>query len=312
MIGQPEIIAARERIGAQVRRTPVLTLPAGAFAGLPGTLTFKLENCQVTGSFKPRGVFSRVLSEPSLPKAGLVAASGGNHGAAVAYAARSLALPCEVFLPSIAPAIKREQLRSLGARVTIAGDVFAESLQAAEARAAESGALSIHAFDDPAVVAGQGTLAAEFEEQAPDLDTLLVAVGGGGFIGGIAAWYAGRARIVAVEPEGSPSLSRAREAGEPVDIVTGGLAADSLGCRRVGQIGFAIAQRFVESALVVPESAIRRAQRLLWDELRVIAEPGGAVALAALLDGSYVPAPNERVGLIVCGGNTDPAALPAL
>lgn len=311
MIGRPEIIAARERIGSRVRRTPVLSLPTGGIAGLPGALTFKLENCQVTGSFKPRGVFSRVLSEPSLPKVGLVAASGGNHGAAVAYAARALALPCEVFLPSIAPAIKREQLRLLGAKVTIAGDVFAEALQAAEACAADSGALSIHAFDHPAVVAGQGTLAAELEEQAPDLDTLLVAVGGGGFIGGIAAWYSGRTRIVAVEPEGSPSLSRALEAGEPVDIVTGGLAADSLGCRRVGGTGFEIAQRFVERALVVPEGAIRRAQRLLWDELRVIAEPGGAVALAALVEASYVPALGERVGIIVCGGNTDPAALSA-
>lgn len=188
MIGRSEIEAARERIGTRVRRTPVLSLAEGSFAGLPGALTFKLESCQVTGSFKPRGVFNRVLSEPSLPKAGLVAASGGNHGAAVAYAARALALPCEVFLPSIAPAIKREQLRVLGAKVTIAGDVFAESLQAAEARATDIGALSVHAFDHPAVVAGQGTLAAELEEQAPDLDTLLVAVGGGGFIGGIAAW----------------------------------------------------------------------------------------------------------------------------
>ena len=311
MIGRLEIIAARERIASKIRLTPVLPLPAGAFAGTPGALTFKLENCQVTGSFKPRGVFNRVLSEPSLPRAGLVAASGGNHGAAVAYAARALGLPCEVLLPSIAPAIKREQLRSLGAKVTIAGDVFAEALQAAEARAVEIGALSIHPFDHPAVIAGQGTIAAELEEQAPDLDTLLVAVGGGGFIGGIAAWYAGRIRVVAVEPEGSPSLARAREAGEPVDIMTGGLAADSLGCRRVGAIGFAITELFVTSALVVSEIAIRHAQRLLWQELRVIAEPGGAVALAALLDGVYVPAPNERVGIIVCGGNTDPAALSA-
>jgi threonine dehydratase len=309
MIGPAEVEAARGRIAGRVRRTPVLTLPEGAFAGLPGALAFKLENLQVTGSFKPRGVFSRVLSEPSLPRAGLVAASGGNHGAAVAYAARALNLPCEVFLPSIAPAIKREQLRALGAKVTVVGEVFAEALEAAEARAEKTGALSVHAFDHPAVVAGQGTLAAELEEQAPDLDTVLVAVGGGGFIGGIAAWYAGRVRVVAVEPEGSPSLARARETGRPVDVVTGGLAADSLGCRRVGEIGFALAQRFVERALVVPEDAVRRAQRLLWDELRTVAEPGGAVALAALVDGSYAPAPGERVGVIVCGGNTDPAAV---
>ena len=306
MIGRAEVEAARERIAGRVRWTPVLSLPEGAFARLPGALTFKLENCQVTGSFKPRGVFSRVLSVPSLPQAGLVAASGGNHGAAVAYAARALGLPREVFLPSIAPAIKREQLRSLGAEVTVVGDVFAE---ASDARAQETGALSVHAFDHPAVVAGQGTLAAELEEQAPDLDTLLVAVGGGGFISGFAAWYAGRIRVVAVEAEGSPSLARARKAGRPVDIATGGLAADSLGCRRVGEIGFAITQRFVEHSFVVSEGAIRRAQRLLWDELRVIAEPGGAVAFAALVEGSYVPAPGERVGVIVCGGNTDPAAV---
>jgi len=158
-------------------------------------------------------------------------------------------------------------------------------------------------------VAGQGTLAAELEDQVPDLDTVLVAVGGGGLIGGIAAWYAGRVRVVAVEPEGSPSLARAREEGCPVDIQTGGLAADSLGCRRVGELGFGLAQRFVEQALVVTEEAIRRAQSLLWEEIRIIAEPGGAVALAALLDGSYVPAPGEQVGVVVCGGNTDPAAL---
>lgn len=308
MIGRPEIKAARERIGARLRRTPVVSLPDGAIAGVTGAITFKLENCQVTGSFKPRGVFSRVLSESSLPETGLVAASGGNHGAAVAYAARALGLPCEVFLPSVSPTIKRGQLRALGAKVTVAGEVFAEALEVAEARAAESGALSIHAFDHPAVVAGQGTLAAELEEQAPDLDTLLVAVGGGGFIGGIAAWYTGQIRVIAVEAEGSPSLARAREAGRPVNIATGGLAADSLGCRRVGEIGFAITQRFVEHNFVVSEGAIRRAQRLLWDELRVIAEPGGAVALAALVEGSYVPALGERVGVIVCGGNTDPAA----
>lgn len=311
MIGRTEIKAARERIAGRVRRTPVLSLPEGAFDGLPGALSFKLESCQVTGSFKPRGVFSRVLSEPSLPRSGLVAASGGNHALAVAFAARALGLPCEVFLPSIAPAIKRDHLRSLGAKAMVVGDVFAEALEASDARAQEIGALSVHAFDHPAVVAGQGTLAAELEDQVPDLDTVLVAVGGGGLIGGMAAWYAGRVRVVAVEPEGSPSLARAREEGRPVDIQTGGLAADSLGCRRVGVLGFELAQRYVERSVVVPEEAIRRAQRLLWDELRTVAEPGGAVALAALLDGSYVPARGERVGVIVCGGNTDPASLPS-
>jgi threonine dehydratase len=309
MIGKAEIELARDRIADRVRRTPVLSLRENALANLPGTLSFKLESCQVTGSFKPRGVFNRVLSEPSLPRSGLVAASGGNHAVAVAFAARTLGLPCEVFLPSIAPATKREQLRGLGARVSVVGNVFAEALEASDARAKEIGALSVHPFDHPAVVAGQGTLAAELEDQLPNLETVLVAVGGGGLIGGMAAWYAGRVRLVAVEPEGSPSLAQARQEGRPVDIQTGGLAADSLGCRRVGTLGFDLAQRSVDRALVVSEAAIRKAQRLLWDELRIIAEPGGAVALAALVEGAYVPAPGERVGVILCGGNTDPASL---
>lgn len=309
MISRDDIETARGRIAGRVRVTPVLSLTEGALASVPAALSFKLECCQVTGSFKPRGVFSRVLLEESLPSSGLVAASGGNHAVAVAYVARSLRVPCEVFLPSVAPAIKRKQLRSLGATVTVVGDVFAEALEASDARALAIGALSVHPFDHPAVVAGQGTVAAEFEEQTPDLDTVLVAVGGGGLIGGIAAWYAGRVCVIAVEPQGSPSLARARQEGRPVDIQTGGLAADSLGCRRVGTIGFNLAQRFVEQALVVPEEAIRRAQSLLWEDLRIIAEPGGAVAFAALLDGFYVPARGERVGIIVCGGNTDPASM---
>ena len=310
MIERSDIIAARARIGDHVRRTPVLSLSPSTFEGLPGALCFKLESCQVTGSFKPRGVFSRVLSEPILPASGLVAASGGNHALAVAFAASALRVPCHVFLPAIAPAAKRERLRVLRAEVTIVGDVFAEALAAAEAHARATGALAIHPFDHPAVVAGQGTLAAEWEEQQPDLDTVLVAVGGGGLIGGIAAWHAGRRRIVAVEPDGAPSLARARAHGGPVDIETGGLAADSLGCRRVGEIGFGLAQRYVEQALVVSEAAIRRAQTWLWEEIRIVAEPGGAVALAALLDGAYVATPGEKIGVVLCGGNMDPAALP--
>jgi len=309
MIERSHIIAAHHRIAGHVRRTPVLSLSPGTFDGLPGAVSFKLESCQVTGSFKPRGVFSRVLSEPTLPPSGLVAASGGNHALAVAFAARALGLRCEVFLPSIAPAMKRERLHGLGAEVTVVGNVFAEALAAADARARQTGALSVHPFDHPAVVAGQGTLAAEWEDQQPDLDTVLVAVGGGGLVGGIAAWYAGRVRIVAVEPEGSPSLARARANGAPLDIETGGLAADSLGCRRVGELGFCLAQQYVAESLVVSDAAIRRAQAWLWEEIRIVAEPGGAVALAALLDGSYVAAAGEKVGVLLCGGNTDPATL---
>jgi threonine dehydratase len=309
MVERTDIERARTRIARYIRRTPVLTAPIEV-GTTRSDLTFKLESLQVTGSFKPRGALNRILSHPALPAAGLVAASGGNHGLAVAYAAQRLGLPCEIFLPTIAPEIKRAQLAALGAQVTIVGDVFVESLAAAEARAESTGALAVHAFDHPDTVAGQGTIAAELEEQAPDLDTVLVAVGGGGFIGGIATWYGSDARVIAVEPEGSPTLARAREAGQAVDIATGGLAADSLGCRRIGEIGFEITQRLVPAALVVSEGAIREAQRWLWTELRVVAEPGGAVALAAIIEGAYAPGPDEAVGIFVCGGNTSPTDLP--
>lgn len=310
MIDRADIEQARRRIAGYIRRTPILAAPIDV-GNTRLNLTFKLENLQVTGSFKPRGALNRILSHPALPSAGLVAASGGNHGLAVAYAAKRLGLPCEIFLPTIAPQIKRAQLAALGAQVTIVGDVFVESLAAADARAESTGALSVHAFNHPDVVAGQGTIAAELEEQAPDLDTVLVAVGGGGFIGGIATWYGSRTRVIAVEPEGSPTLARAREAGHPVDIATGGLAADSLGCRRIGEIGFEIAQRFVPDALIVSEEAIREAQRLLWHELRIVAEPGGAVALAAIIEGVYKPGRDKAIGVLVCGGNTSPGDLPA-
>lgn len=309
MVNRADIEQARRRIAAYIRRTPILAAPINV-RNTRSNLTFKLENLQVTGSFKPRGALNRILSHPALPSAGLVAASGGNHGLAVAYAAQRLGLPCEIFLPTIAPQIKRVQLAALGAQVTIVGDVFVESLAAADARAELTGALSVHPFDHPDVVAGQGTVAAEFEEQAPDLDTVLVAVGGGGFIGGIATWYGSRTRVIAVEPEGSPTLARAREAGHPIDIDTGGLAADSLGCRRIGEIGFEIAQRFVPDALIVSEDAIREAQRWLWNELRIVAEPGGAVALAAIIEGVYKPSRDEAIGVLICGGNTSPADLP--
>jgi threonine dehydratase len=309
MIDRTDIEQARSRIAGYIRQTPILTAPID-INNTRCNLTFKLENLQVTGSFKPRGALNRILSHPALPAAGLVAASGGNHGLAVAYAARKLGLPCEIFLPTIAPQIKRAQLAALGAKVTIVGDVFVESLAAAEARAEVIGALSVHAFDHPDVVAGQGTIGAELEEQAPYLHTVLVAVGGGGFIGGIATWYDSRTRVIAVEPEGSPTLARARDANRPIDIETGGLAADSLGCRRIGSIGFEIAQRLVPDALIVSEEAIRESQRLLWNELRIVAEPGGAVALAAIVEGVYKPSDDEAIGILICGGNTSLNDLP--
>lgn len=246
-----------------------------------------------------------------VPTAGIVAASGGNHGAAVAYAARTLGHEAEIFVPEISSPVKVERLRGYGAKLTVTGKNYAEALAASQDRAAETGALIVHAYDQPEVVAGQGTVAREFEEQAPHLDTVLVAVGGGGLIGGMAAWYAGNTRLIGVEPELASSMSRAFEAGEPVEVEVGGIAADSLGARRMGEISFGLTRRFVESVILVDERSIRDAQRLLWEELRLVVEPAGAVAPAALLSGAYRPEPDERVGVLLCGGNVDLRTLAA-
>ncbi len=307
MIGRAEIDAAAARIAPRVRRTPVVEVEAAAF-GTPGPVVLKLECLQHAGSFKPRGAFNRILSS-AVPPSGLIAASGGNHGLAVAYAARELGHRAEIFVPTIASPVKIEGLRSLGAVVNVVGAVYAEALKASEAMQRETGALVVHAYDQAEVLAGQGTTAREFEQQAPDLDTVLVAVGGGGFIGGIAAWFGGRVKVVGVEPETSRALHAARAAGEPVDVDVSGVAADSLGARRVGALMFPIAQRFVDRVLLVSDAQIRAAQRRLWRELCVVAEPGGAAALAALHSGHYVPAPGERVGVLVCGANCDPASV---
>ncbi|MCE5232613.1 MAG: threonine/serine dehydratase [Mizugakiibacter sp.] len=306
----PAIETAAARIAGRVRVTPVVELERGAFGLAPAAaVTLKLESLQHAGSFKPRGAFNRVLAQAALPAAGLIAASGGNHGAAVAHVARTLGVRAEIFVPEIVAPAKLARLRDYGADVRVGGRDYAEALAACEARRAESGALPVHAYDDVDVVAGQGTLARELEAQAPRLDTVLVAVGGGGMIAGVAAWYAGRVRVVGVEPHGCATLRRALDAGVPVDVPVSGLAADSLGARRAGSIAFALAQAHVADVVLVDDDAIRAAQRALWRELRVFAEPGGATALAALLAGAYRPAPGERVGVIVCGGNGDPAAL---
>jgi threonine dehydratase len=247
-----------------------------------------------------------MLSTP-LPEAGVIAASGGNHGAAVAYAARQLGCMAEIFVPEPTPDIKVDRLRRYGARVMLVGASYAQAYAASRERAAQTGALEVHAYDQPDVVAGQGTLGRELESQAPDLDTVLVAVGGGGLIGGVAAWYAGRTTIIGMEPERCPTLYAAREAGEPVDVEVSGLAADSLGARRIGSLAFEVAQRFVDQVVLITDEEIRQTQRALWDNLRLIAEPGGAAALAALRSGKYQPRAGERVGVILCGGNTDPA-----
>jgi threonine dehydratase len=303
MITPNLIQEAAQRIAGHVRLTPVLTLEEDAF-GLDAQIYLKLESLQHTGSFKPRGAFNCILSS-SVPAAGVIAASGGNHGAAVAYAAQKLGLPAEVFVPTISPPNKVERLRQYGAKVNVIGSDYAEALAASKKRATATGALSIHAYDDPRVLAGQGTLGLELEEQLSGVDTLLIAVGGGGLIGGVAAWYQSRVRLIGVEPELAPSLFKALQAGKPVDVEVGGVAADSLGARRVGELMFPIAQKHVERVVLVKDDDIREAQKILWHKLRMIAEPGGAAALAALLSGSYKPAVGERVAVVLCGGNAE-------
>jgi threonine dehydratase len=267
-------------------------------------LVLKLELLQHSGSFKARGAFTNLLTR-EIPEAGVVAASGGNHGAAVAYAAMKRGVRAPIFVPSIASPAKLRQIRDYGADLRVGGDRYADALAASEDWIARSGALPIHAYDQRETLLGQGTVGLEFEEQAPEVDTVLVAVGGGGLIGGIAAWYASRAtRVVGVEPEASPTLFRALEAGEPVDAEAGGIAADSLAPRRVGSLMFPIAQRHVDHVVLVADDAIRNAQEALWRVLRIVAEPGGAAALAALLSRRYEPRPGERVGVLICGGNT--------
>ncbi|GAB4370643.1 MAG: threonine/serine dehydratase [Elainellaceae cyanobacterium] len=304
VIDRTDIQKAQRQITSFIRYTPVIALEKKAF-GVPGRLWLKLESMQHTGSFKVRGAFNRILAS-AVPSVGVIAASGGNHGAAVAYAARKLGYPAEIFVPEIASPVKVDRIKSYGATVTIVGRNFAEALNASLQQAEKTGALVVHAYNQPEVIAGQGTIGCELEQQAPDLDTLLVAVGGGGLIGGISAWYANRVKVVAVEPELSAAFHAARKAGQPIDIVASGIAADSLGARRAGELMFAIAQHYVAESVLVSDQAIRLAQQSLWQELRLVTEPGGATALAALLAGAYQPEPNERVGVLICGANTDP------
>jgi len=276
----------------------------GADFGLENVhLSFKLEMLQHSGSFKARGAFTNLLTL-EIPRAGVVAASGGNHGVAVAYAAMKLGIPAKIFIPNVASEAKLRRIRGYGANLVVGGDLYADALSASQEWAASSGALQVHAFDQVGTLLGQGTLGMEVEEQDASLDTLLAAVGGGGLIGGVAAWYEGKIKIVGVEPETAPTLYRALGAGEPVDAEAGGIAADSLAPRRVGQLMFPIAQRYVDHVALVTDDAIRSAQQMLWDVLRIVAEPGGAAAFAALASGRYKPKPDERVGVVVSGGNT--------
>jgi threonine dehydratase len=302
-ITRERIIAAHQLIRPYIRRTPIVE-SAGADFGLDSTnLFFKLELLQHSGSFKARGAFSNLLTR-TIPAAGVVAASGGNHGAAVAFASMKLGKPARIFVPTVCSSEKIERIRSYGAELVVTGQRYSDALAASEAWAAESGALRIHAYDQVETLLGQGTVGLELEEQAPNLDTLLVAVGGGGLIGGVAAWYSGRIKIIGVEPEAAPTLTLALQAGHPVDSPAGGIAADSLAPKRVGELMFPIAQAHVRSVLLVSDGAIQEAQEALWKVLRVVAEPGGAAAFAAHLSRRYQPQPGERVGVLVCGGNT--------
>jgi threonine dehydratase len=293
-ITRDRIAEIERRIRPYVRRTPVLAVDLADFGLEPHPLDLKLEFLQHSGSFKARGAFANLLTR-AVPPVGVVAASGGNHGAAVAYAAMKLGVPATIFLPSVTSPAKAERIERYGAKLVVGGERYADALAASETFVKQSGALPVHAFDQPETLLGQGTVGLEIEADLPQTDTLLVATGGGGLIGGIAAWFAGRIKIIAVEPEGAPTLFKALAAGRP---------ADSLAPKRVGQLMFPLAQAYVERSLLVGDDDIRAAQLALWDALRVVAEPGGAAAMAALLSGRYRPAPGERVAVLLCGANT--------
>lgn len=302
-VNPQHISRCEQLIRPYIRRTPVITID-GAEVGLKsGSLCLKLELFQHSGSFKARGAFANLLAR-KVPASGVVAASGGNHGAAVAYAAMTLKVPAKIFVPSVSSPAKVQRIRDYGADLVIEGDSYADALAASEVWARKTGAMPVHAFDQDETMLGQGTIGIELDDQAPEIDTLLVSVGGGGLIAGIAAWYASRIKVVGVEPFAAPTLTRALEAGHPVDAEAGGLAADSLAPRRVGDRVFPIAKSHVHNVVRVADDAILAAQKLLWQLLRVVAEPGGAAALSALLCGAYQPKSGERVAVIISGGNT--------
>ena len=301
-IGPREIAEVREIIRPHVRVTPVVELRGGELGLGDFPITLKLELLQHSGSFKVRGAFANLLMR-KIPAVGVVAASGGNHGAAVAYAAMRLGVPAKIFVPTVTSPAKVARIRAYGAELAIGGDLYADALAASEAWIAQTAALPLHAYDQTETLLGQGTLGLELAEQAT-VDTVLVSVGGGGLIGGVAAWFAGSVKVVGVEPKSAPTLTEALKAGRPVDAPAGGIAADSLAPRRVGELMFPIARAHVARVALVSDEAIRRAQEVLWSAVRIVAEPGGAAAFAALLSGAYAPAAGERVGVVVCGGNS--------
>ena len=302
-VTRESIQAAYGRITPHIRRTPVFDLPGGAF-GTGNPLSLKLELFQHAGSFKPRGAFN-TLTSTQIPAAGVAAASGGNHGAAVAFAARALGVKSRIFVPEISSAAKIAKIREFGADVVVKGERYNDALALCEAYQADSGAFGVHAFDAWPTIEGQGTVALEWEQQAGKLDTVLVATGGGGLISGMAIWFGRSVKVVGVEPEGSRALHAALEAGGPVDVGVESIAADSLGARNVGARVHAACAANVDHVALVQDDAIRLAMRTLWSEMRIASEPGGATALGALLSGAYKPAKGERVGVLVCGGNVD-------
>jgi threonine dehydratase len=295
MVDRDRIEKAEQAIRPYIRRTPVVALN--------GQVTLKLELMQHAGSFKARGAFTNLLLR-KVSSNGVVAASGGNHGAAVAYAAMTLGIPARIFVPRISSQAKIDRIKTYGAELVVGGDFYGDALAASEDWVRQSGAMAVHAFDQEETLMGTGTLGLELEQQAPDLDTVLIAVGGGGLLAGAAAWYANGVKVIGVEPEGAPTLTRAIEAGKPVDAPTGSVAADSLSPKRVGELVFPLVQAYVAEVLLVTDQAITRAQDELWDRVRVVAEPGGAAAFAALVSGVYQPQPGERVAIVVSGGNT--------
>jgi threonine dehydratase len=302
-ISRDRIETTYRNIKSHIRRTPVVEVEGTDFGLGSFRASFKLESLQHSGSFKARGAFTNLLGK-RIPQAGVVAASGGNHGAAVAYAAMKLGVPATIFVPAIASPAKIDRIRGYGAELVVGGERYADALAASEAWVKKTGALSVHAFDQEETLLGQGTVGLELEDQAPQIDTLFVAVGGGGLIGGIAGWYANKIKVIGVEPFTAPTLTRALEAGQPVDAEAGGIAADSLAPRRIGELVFPIAKKYVNSVILVADDEIQQSQEALWKVLRFVAEPGGAAAFAAILSGRYKPHSQERIGVIVSGGNT--------
>ncbi|MCA0204598.1 MAG: serine/threonine dehydratase [Proteobacteria bacterium] len=295
-----EIEAAAGRIAGHVRRTPVMAITLGGFP-----MEIKLEQLQHTGTFKARGAFNSLIKGP-VPAGGVVAASGGNHGAAVGYAAASLGIPAQIFVPEMAGPSKIALIERTGAGLTVVPGQYADALEAALAHEAKTGAMQVHAYDAPGTLAGQGTLAREWDEQGLQADTVLIAVGGGGLIGGALAWWQGARKVIAVEPETSCALHAALAAGGPVDVEVSGVAANALGARRIGALCYGLAAGQGIPSVLVSDDAILDAQRLLWREARLLVEPAGATALAALLSRAYVPAPGERVAVLLCGANPAP------